>query len=81
MLSDLFSRGLILNYVKGLKELSGPKIKNCLDAKGVILYSKIAKISKNAWFYIIKLAILCPDNLKLRDLIFFQVFFRYKIDR
>ena len=37
---------IILIYIlKGLKELSAPKMKNCLDAKGVILYSKIAKNS------------------------------------
>ena len=45
-----------------LEELSALKIKNCLDAKWVNLYSEIGKKNFKLWFYIIKLPILRPDN-------------------
>ena len=46
-LSMIFPPGvsiILFYFQKGLEELSAPKIKNCLDTKGVTLYSKIAKI-------------------------------------
>ena len=43
---------LFYNY-KSLEEFSALKIKNCLDAKEVNLYSEIAKISQKSWLYII----------------------------
>ena len=54
---------IILFYIwKGLAELSTPKIKNCLDAKKVILYNKNGHISQNSRIYVIKQAILHPDS-------------------